>query len=457
MMIVNFMQKLIALILSSLISAGIIAPVPFPSDGVQATADFVFATDEAGSAKGTAKVEANFDATYELYWGDAQGNKLTTSSPSGKVVPYSWFAQVEVKKGEGTKETNSFLAIPDGAETILLYYQDQLLDTDSIPEENIPDYGDMTYSFGSLSDIHFNRYFDDNGNDLTDMSYPRALDFLDDMGVSIIGVSGDLSNNGESSSYESFRKYNEQHDFHVFSCKGNHDCRKEFVYESWKENVNVGVFSEDKPAGVLDVADNGYDFVYSGEETHGDVFIFFSQISNTYAPFVQLVTDEQQDWLEAMFEKYQDKRVFLYFHTFLNAPTGNPFLGEGNIYNDWGLFYTIPYFKGNKDERRFRNLLEKYQNVVFFNGHSHWTYDMECYNPDLNISDYDGTTATMIHVSSVGAPRITSFTQPTKKSCPGEMSEGIFVQAYGDFIISNACDFANGQLLAYAIYKVDNK
>ena len=194
-MIVNFMQKLIALILSSLISAGIIAPVPFPSDGVQATADFVFATDEAGSAEGTAKVEANFDATYELYWGDAQGNKLTTSSPSGKVVPYSWFAQVEVKKGEGTKETNSFLAIPDGAETILLYYQDQLLDTDSIPEENIPDYGDMTYSFGSLSDIHFNRYFDDNGNDLTDMSYPRALDFLDDMGVSIIGVSGDLSNN----------------------------------------------------------------------------------------------------------------------------------------------------------------------------------------------------------------------------------------------------------------------
>ena len=63
----------------------------------------------------------------------------------------------------------------------------------------------------------------------------------------------------------------------------------------------------------------------------------------------------------------------------------------------------------------------------------------------------------MIHVSSVGAPRITSFTQPTKKSCPGEMSEGIFVQAYGNFIISNACDFANGQLLAYAIYKVDNK
>ena len=302
-MIVNFMQKLIALILSALISAGIIAPAPIPPDGVKANSNFVFANEEAGSAEGTAMVTANFDATYELYWGDAQGNKLTTSSPSGKIVPYSWFAQVDVKKGKGEHETNSFLAIPDGAETILLYYQDQLLDTDKIPEENIPDYGDMTYSFGSLSDVHFGRYFDEEGNDWSDTSYPQALNFLDDMGVSIVGVSGDLSYEGETSSYESFHKYNDQHDFNVFSCKGNHDCRDKFDYNSWKANVNVGVFSENKPAGVLDVADNGYDFVYSGEETNGDVFIFFSQVKDAYVPFVHIVTDEQQDWLEAMFEK----------------------------------------------------------------------------------------------------------------------------------------------------------
>ena len=103
-MIVNFMQKLIALILSALISAGIIAPAPIPPDGVKANSNFVFANEEAGSAEGTAMVTANFDATYELYWGDAQGNKLTTSSPSGKIVPYSWFAQVDVKKGKGEQK-----------------------------------------------------------------------------------------------------------------------------------------------------------------------------------------------------------------------------------------------------------------------------------------------------------------------------------------------------------------
>ena len=47
-MIINFMQKLIALILSALISAGIIAPVPFPSDGIKANANFVFENEEAG-------------------------------------------------------------------------------------------------------------------------------------------------------------------------------------------------------------------------------------------------------------------------------------------------------------------------------------------------------------------------------------------------------------------------
>lgn len=456
-MISNFIQKLFALILSALISAGIVAPVPFPDGGIKANANFVFENEEAGSADGIAMVSANYDATYDLYWGDAEGNKLVTYSPSGKQIAYSRFVEVEVEDGKGEAETNSFLAIPENAETILLYYEDELLDVDKIPEENLPDYGEMTYSFGTLSDVHFGRYFDDEGNDWSDTTYPAALDFLDDLGVAIVGISGDLSYEGESSSYESFHKYNDLHSFNVFSCKGNHDCRDKFEYQSWKDNVNVGVFSENKPAGVLDVADNGYDFVYSGEETNGDVFIFFSQVKDAYVPFIQIVTDEQQDWLEAMLEKYKDKRVYLYFHTFLNAPSGNPFLGEGNIYNDWGFFYTIPYFKGNKDERRFRKLLEKYKNVVFFNGHSHWTYDMECYNPELNISDYDGTTATMVHVSSVGAPRTTSFTHPTKESHPGEMSEGIFVQAYSDFIITKGCDFVNGEFCANAIYKIDNK
>lgn len=130
-------------------------------------------------------------------------------------------------------------------------------------------------------------------------------------------------------------------------------------------------------------------------------------------------------------------------------------MGEGNIVNDYGFFYTLPYFKGNKDEKRFRELLTQYKNVIYFNGHSHWAYSMEKYNPMLNITDYDGTTATMVHVSSVGAPRTTSPTQPFQTSNPLKMSEGLFNRVYDNFIITNPCDFVNGEILAYAIYKID--
>lgn len=447
-------QKIISVIVALLVSLGIYpAPQP-PADGIKADAVYSFANDESGSAAGKITVSADYDATYSLYWGDADSVKLTASSLSGKTVAYTQFTDVTVSGGEGETELNPFLAIPDGAKTVLLYYGEQQLDSDPIPAGKIPDYGEATYSFGSLSNVHFNRYSTSGGDD-SEISYPRALDFLKDMGVTIVGVAGDLSKSGEAASYESFGRINSGYDFPVFSCKGNHDCKSKFSYDAWNANVNPGVFTESGRSGVLSKADNGYDFVYGGSETNGDIFIFLSQISDKYAPFVRLLTDEQLDWLAEQLETYKDRRVYLYFHTFLNAPDGNPLLGEGNLINDYGFFYTLPYFKGNTDEKRFRELLTEYKNVIWFNGHSHWAYRLEKYNPSLNITDYDGTTATMVHVSSVAAPRTTGLTEPFQTSNPLKMSEGLYNTVYDDFIITNACDFVSGSILAYAVYKID--
>lgn len=450
----TIIQKIISIIIALLMATGLFPTPKPPAEGIKADAELSFANSEPGSAAGTVTVQSDFDATYSVYWGNADSEKLTATAPSGKTVPYTEFADITVSKGVGEITLNSFLAIPDGAETVLLYYGEEQLDSDPIPTEKILDYGDATYSFGSLSDVHFNRYSASGGDD-SEISYPRALNFLNDMGVSIVGVAGDLSYKGEAASYESFNRINSEFNFLVFSCKGNHDCKSEFSYDAWNANVNPGVFTEEGRSGVLAKADNGYDFVYSGDETNGDVFIFLSQISDKYAPFTPLLTDEQLDWFAAQLEAYKDKRVYLYFHTFLNAPTGNPLLGEGNLVNDYGFFYTLPYFKGNKDERRFRELLTEYKNVIWFNGHSHWAYKLECYNPSLNITDYNGTTATMVHVSSTAAPRTTGITEPFQTSNPLKMSEGLYNTVYDDFIITNACDFAGGNILAYAVYKIN--
>lgn len=442
--------KFISIITSILMLLGIPAGSLGNGDG-NAAGDMTvsFADETPGSMAGSVKVKATVDGEYDIYWGDAEGSDLT-ANVNGKTVGYSEFATVEVRFGSGELEFNDFLAIPEGAETMVLKKGDKVLETETIPENKRLDYGTQKYAFGALSDVHFNRYSALSDDD-TVVSFPRALNYLKDWGVSVVGISGDLSLNGELDSYEKYNSVVSQYDFPVYTCKGNHDCRKYYTLSNWQKNVNKDIYGASKPAGILDVSSNGLDFVY---ECNGDIFIFFSQVSNTYMLGVQLVTDGQLDWLEKQFAAYKDRNVYLFFHTFLGSDGIPTNMCEGNIINPLGATYTLTYVKGNKDEKRFKQLLAEYKNVVFFNGHSHWSYDMQKYNKNLNISDYDGKYAPMVHVSSVAAPRTVTDTSLVQKSNPGYMSEGLYMTVYNDMLLIRAVDFISGEFLAYATYIV---
>jgi len=451
MNIITTIRKLLAFILSFLISSGLLPGQAIPEGGVKASVTYSYADADPGCAAGTLSVNANYDADYELYWGDANGERLTSYDVSGNSINYSRFADVDVYKGSGQTTLSEFSAIPDGAQTVLLVYDGDTLSVSEVPESKQRNDGAPVYTFGVLSDVHFNRYTV-SGADVTETAFPRALDFFTSNGASFVGVCGDLSSRGEASAYERFNAISSQYDFPVYSCKGNHDCYEKFRYTSWRENMNPGVFSDSPAPGVLSTSDNGYDFVYT---INGDIFIFLSQISSTYAPYTQILTDAQLDWLSEQLDKYSSRRVYLFFHTFLNAPTLPYAMGEGNLINDYGASYSLPYFKGNKDEVRFRKLLTDHKNVIFFNGHSHWAYSMQSYNPRLNITDYDGTTATMVHVSSVAAPRTSDIRSIAIVSNPGTMSEGLIVKVYPDHVVTSGVDFINGELLAYAYFSID--
>lgn len=442
--------KFISIITSILMLLGIPAGSLGNGDG-NAAGDMTvsFADETPGSMAGSVKVKATVDGEYDIYWGDAEGSDLT-ANVNGKTVGYSEFATVEVRFGSGELEFNDFLAIPEGAETMVLKKGGKVLETETIPENKRLDYGTQKYAFGALSDVHFNRYSALSDDD-TVVSFPRALNYLKDWGVSVVGISGDLSLNGELDSYEKYNSVVSQYDFPVYTCKGNHDCRKYYTLSNWQKNVNKDIYGASKPAGILDVSSNGLDFVY---ECNGDIFIFFSQVSNTYMLGVQLVTDGQLDWLEKQFAAYKDRNVYLFFHTFLGSDGIPTNMCEGNIINPLGATYTLTYVKGNKDEKRFKQLLAEYKNVVFFNGHSHWSYDMQKYNRELNISDYDGKYAPMVHVSSVAAPRTVTDTSLVQKSNPGYMSEGLYMTVYNDMLLIRAVDFISGEFLAYATYIV---
>lgn len=429
---------------------GISFNLPF-SDAAEIVYDFE--NEIAGSAAGTVTVNASF-GEYELYWGTEDGEKLS-EDVGGYTVYYSEFATVEVNEPE---EIQEFTAIPEGAETVLAYKLGILAGKMDIPENKIADYGEKIYSFGALSDVHFNRYNGSLSGDDACITFPNALNFFEALDVSMVGISGDISADGERDAFEKYNSIASDYDFPVYTCTGNHDVSDDFTKENWQELMNTGVYGDVKASGVENVADNGMDFVYKPADGNGDVFIFLSQYKWDYnRPESRILEDSQLDWLETQLEKYKDETVFLYFHTFLNNPVEGEALetGEGNLINNKGMTYDLPFTEGCPDEIRFEELMDKYENVVFFNGHSHWAYDMQELNPNLNIANYGGEYATMIHVSSVSSPRRTTANLADKTEHFMRSSEGMYVEVYEDKIVFTACEFLRGEFLSYATYVVE--
>lgn len=426
-----------------------------PSDKVKITYDF--ANDTMGSAAGSVTLEARFDGEYDLYWGDDDDEKLTFEV--GKYdVTYSEFATVDVDDGKGTAEIQSFTAIPEGAESVLVYKNSTLKAKQELPENKITDNGEALYRFGALSDLHYNRYYKTLGDDAL-ATFPNALNFLDLCGVDFVGMTGDLSNKGERDAFENFHKTASKYDFPVYTCTGNHDVNGGLDADSWREFINTGVYTDKKADGVVNVASNNLDFVYAPEAAKGDVFIFLSQTYWSYNhEDSRILADEQLDWLGEQLEKYKDRTVYLFMHTFLNNPVDgeNLNMGEGNIENKAGVTYDLAFTWGTPDEVRFREYMHEYKNVVFFNGHSHWMYAMQKYNENLNIADYDGEYATMVHVSSVSSPRSVKSDKSTKRTENNmKHSEGLLMTVYENRIVINAIDFLTGQMLAYATYNIE--
>ena len=424
--------------------------------GDSAEIEYVYDNEIPGSAAGTVTVASKLGGSYDLYWGDADGEKLS-EKVGDYTVYYSEFAEVDVKNGEGSVDIYDFTAIPEGAETVLAYKCGTLAGETEIPDGKVADYGEMLYSFGALSDVHFNRYNGSLTGDDALLTFPNALNFMEQMGVDMVGISGDISANGEISSFEYYNDIVSDYDFPVYTSTGNHDVNDKFTLQNWQALINTGVYGENKAAGVKAVADNGLDFVYSPEGCE-DVFIFLCQYQWSYGDvYSRLLTDEQLDWFEAQLEAYKDRTVYLFFHTFLNNPVEgeNPYMGEGNLENNVGRHYDLPFTEDCPDEIRMEELMDKYENVVFFNGHSHWAYDMQELNPQLNITNYGGEYATMVHISSVSSPRRTTANIDDSSEHYMRSSEGTLVEVYEDRIVFTACEFLEGQFLSYATYVIE--
>ncbi len=445
--------KFLAGILVTLFSLfNISVDIPGFADEKVSETTIQYLNEDAGSADAVITVSTTADGEYKLYWADENAVKLTYSL-GDKEIGYSEFAVIETFFGKGSIDLPDYTAIPDGAETILVTSDGETLETLEIPESKQRDRGEAVYKFGSISDLHFNRYQFENDSDVATETFSRSLDFFNNAGVSLVAMPGDISSDGEKEAFEAFNRISSRYDFPVYTTTGNHDLHAKYEKENWLEFMNPGAYGETKAEGILNVADNGMDFVYEEKES-GDIFIFLNQTSNNYGLLWNaLLTEAQLDWLESQLEKYSDRAVYLFFHTFLNSAKGNPFTGTGNLQNSLGWSYPLFYTQGASDEVRIRNLLREYDNVFFFNGHSHWAYHMQTMNPNLNISKNGEDGATYVHVSSVSSPRVTEDYQILWSGTDPEMSEGYLVEVYEDSVVLMGVDFVNNKILAYATYE----
>lgn len=411
-----------------------------------------FANNDAGSAYGTITVTTTEPGDYNLYWGDGEGNKLKYDG-----VEYSELGTVKTTTEDLTAEfkvISPYTAIPDGAKKLLVCDKEsQVTDTYDIPASKQFNKGKLSYKFGIISDIHYNRY-DDFSDDDGVGAFDNALKFLNDQGIDFVSSLGDLSAYGE---LDSLTKYNtainKYPNMTVYSCMGNHDAGYTY-YEGNTKITNFAKYVNTKmksDKNIKSINDTGVDFVY---EKNGDIFIFLSQVQWKYSVDSFLLLDGQLNWLEKNLNTYANKNIYLFFHTYFASGSGDSINTVGNLQNSAGYTYDLTYPYGAKDEKRFRSLLNKYPNVTVFGGHSHWAYDQQKYNPYLNIGNIktDNTGASLVHISSVTEPRTVGEKDTDRTGNNGVMSEGTIAFKYADSIVYTGVDFKNGKYLAYATY-----
>ena len=447
-------NKIITLILTmSLIAATVwqINGISGEETGSEDVIAYSFANDIPGNAYGTISVSTKSEGTYKLYWGDEYGYKL---SYNGIEFSELGTCTTTAENLTATYQVPSpYTAVPQGATQLLLYNQEdetQVVTSYTLPEEKKLNEGDLLYPFALMSDVHYNRYPSGADYTVTDSSveaFQNALKFVSEQDIIFVAMTGDLSANGEELAYKKFNDALAQYpNLTVYTCAGNHD---DHGLAKFKTMINQQTKTD---KNILERVNDGLDFIY---EKNGDIFIFLSQTRWDYLKKTSHVLDDTQlNWLEKNLNKYADKKVYLLFHTYFASEDGDVTNAVGNLKNEGGYTYDLTYTFGCADEVRFRKLLNKYPNVTMFSGHSHWAYDQQKYNPNLNIGNIkkDNTGATLVHVSSVGAPRTIEESSSERDENDGVRSEGMVAIRFENSTLYMGADFKNGKYLAYATY-----
>lgn len=401
--------------------------------------DFLY--EAPGFAGGTFTFLPETTDVYTFYWADA----------NGKLKDYTMLYSDEFMENEEAEVTvQSFTAIPRGATRLIAVSGDkQITYSYAIPESHLFTEEEL-YVFGALSDTHQGTRYGSTA--IPYNHFVNASKVLYEKGAIAIGICGDFSYDNIESEYilhaNAIKEiYKTAPDMPIFTTTGNHEAKYTGFSYDWYMQYARDVVEYDSELDYLFFDDNELD--YAVELPDGSVMIFLHQKYYDYGSSTsRLLDDYQLDWLEARLEQYKDTTVFLFFHTFMDEEVGDATNASGSEYG-------LPMISSTVEYKKFNEYFQKYTNVVYFSGHSHWAFDSQFVTPkpgktnyDKNIDNKDGTFATMVHIPACSTPRVLVGSGEGR-------SEGYIVHVYDDCIVFEGYEFAKGETFAYATFIIE--
>ena len=375
-----------------------------------------FAVQKAGYAQGSITLYASEKGSYKLYWADDNGI-LSGYYPIDKLSMNAGETK-SVKMGEHT-------AIPANATRIVAVASDSSLQKAAydIPDSKLLSAasGDLLYTFGAYSDIHIDKgslwYVD------AEAHLKEGLKYAAEKNEDYLIVSGDVVTNdsGPDKEWTAYQKILSQSGFvnPVWESDGNHDLR---------QGVSSGLKSFISGSGTDSVkTDSSKDsYFYKVEEKTGDVFIFMSIELNKSPSKADIFSEKQLAWAEKLIQEYTAKgvNVFLVQH----SPVKHFGAGDRMSKPYYGGLMSTDY-PGNK---RFKEMMQKYHNVIWLSGHTHEDFVM-----DYNYSNENNTAAHMIHIPSLAGSTMpdSSDKELERNGGKGFHSQGYYTEVYENEVV----------------------